>query len=102
RKRDGMLSALHLAMHRPEQQVSVTPETSSMFSSRRRHTRCYRDWSSDVCSSDLTVEKGQAAGVHQIARGLSKDGKELVHLELQRSEERRVGKESRSRWSKKT
>src|SRR5207245_7445194 len=22
-------------------------------SSRRRHTRCYRDWSSDVCSSDL-------------------------------------------------
>src|SRR5207245_5978708 len=24
------------------------------FSSRRRHTRCYRDWSSDVCSSDLT------------------------------------------------
>src|SRR5205809_4729073 len=26
------------------------------FSSRRRHTRCSRDWSSDVCSSDLTVE----------------------------------------------
>src|SRR5207245_4326272 len=25
------------------------------FSSRRRHTRCYRDWSSDVCSSDLVV-----------------------------------------------
>src|SRR5207245_8738367 len=25
-----------------------------LFSSRRRHTRCYRDWSSDVCSSDLT------------------------------------------------
>src|SRR5207245_4220046 len=25
------------------------------FSSKRRHTRCYRDWSSDVCSSDLTV-----------------------------------------------
>src|SRR5207245_2669678 len=25
------------------------------FSSRRRHTRCYRDWSSDVCSSDLPV-----------------------------------------------
>src|SRR5207245_7888778 len=23
------------------------------FSSRRRHTICYRDWSSDVCSSDL-------------------------------------------------
>src|SRR5205809_4603670 len=26
------------------------------FSSRRRHTRCSRDWSSDVCSSDLGVE----------------------------------------------
>src|SRR5207245_7347410 len=26
------------------------------FSSRRRHTRCYRDWSSDVCSSDLIRE----------------------------------------------
>src|SRR5712675_3126226 len=25
------------------------------FSSRRRHTRCSRDWSSDVCSSDLHV-----------------------------------------------
>src|SRR2546422_261919 len=25
------------------------------FSSRRRHTRCSRDWSSDVCSSDLTA-----------------------------------------------
>src|SRR2546429_189479 len=26
------------------------------FSSRRRHTRCSRDWSSDVCSSDLEDE----------------------------------------------
>src|SRR2546422_8274291 len=26
------------------------------FSSRRRHTRCSRDWSSDVCSSDLVAE----------------------------------------------
>src|SRR2546422_8136347 len=26
------------------------------FSSRRRHTRCSRDWSSDVCSSDLTLD----------------------------------------------
>src|ERR1035441_10793653 len=25
------------------------------FSSRRRHTRCLSDWSSDVCSSDLRV-----------------------------------------------
>src|SRR6266498_6165597 len=28
---------------------------SFFFSSRRRHTRCGRDWSSDVCSSDLAV-----------------------------------------------
>src|SRR2546429_3687086 len=27
------------------------------FSSRRRHTRCSRDWSSDVCSSDLVLVK---------------------------------------------
>src|SRR2546422_5899454 len=26
------------------------------FSSRRRHTRCSRDWSSDVCSSDLLFD----------------------------------------------
>src|SRR5207245_6324185 len=31
------------------------------FSSRRRHTRCYRDWSSDVCSSDLAESKLRAA-----------------------------------------
>src|SRR2546422_7116262 len=28
---------------------------SFFFSSRRRHTRCSRDWSSDVCSSDLVA-----------------------------------------------
>src|SRR5687768_552278 len=27
------------------------------FSSRRRHTRCSRDWSSDVCSSDLEADR---------------------------------------------
>src|SRR2546421_1208177 len=27
------------------------------FSSRRRHTRSDRDWSSDVCSSDLTISR---------------------------------------------
>src|SRR3712207_8058011 len=30
------------------------------FSSRRRHTRYWRDWSSDVCSSDLRLEAGLA------------------------------------------
>src|SRR3712207_5096214 len=29
-----------------------------VFSSRRRHTRYWRDWSSDVCSSDLGVTAG--------------------------------------------
>src|SRR2546429_7007027 len=29
------------------------------FSSRRRHTRCSRDWSSDVCSSDLNLSRSQ-------------------------------------------
>src|SRR5207249_5049039 len=29
------------------------------FSSRRRHTRSKRDWSSDVCSSDLLVRRGR-------------------------------------------
>src|SRR2546422_750331 len=31
------------------------------FSSRRRHTRCSRDWSSDVCSSDLPALLGDLA-----------------------------------------
>src|SRR5258705_9037647 len=30
------------------------------FSSRRRHTRCLSDWSSDVCSSDLSGDKTSA------------------------------------------
>src|SRR5205814_7741116 len=30
------------------------------FSSRRRHTRCLSDWSSDVCSSDLELRCGAA------------------------------------------
>src|SRR5690349_23483038 len=38
------------------------------FSSRRRHTRSLRDWSSDVCSSDLTPfldwQAGRAACIH--------------------------------------
>src|SRR2546429_3277374 len=31
------------------------------FSSRRRHTRCSRDWSSDVCSSDLVTREYRGA-----------------------------------------
>src|SRR5207245_3347217 len=39
------------------------------FSSRRRHTRCYRDWSSDVCSSDLVVVLGRTG--RNFAAGMS-------------------------------
>src|SRR5207245_8144961 len=37
------------------------------FSSRRRHTRCYRDWSSDVCSSDLNAPSMLPAPQHASA-----------------------------------
>ena len=33
-------------------------EAGFFFSSRRRHTRLVRDWSSDVCSSDLEAALG--------------------------------------------
>src|SRR5207245_6941345 len=98
------------------------------FSSRRRHTRCYRDWSSDVCSSDLVthkvhyspleftiVERGalESANNHDIVcrvkaknqqtqtsttiKWIIDDGTQVVH---DRSEERRVGKECRSRGAR--
>src|SRR5256884_8307494 len=41
----------------------IVPEVTSVlllsffFASRRRHTRCSRDWSSDVCSSDLSTAR---------------------------------------------
>src|SRR2546429_5974099 len=38
------------------------------FSSRRRHTRCSRDWSSDVCSSDLRLPRFTLAPVREILR----------------------------------
>src|SRR5690606_40938316 len=39
------------------------------FSSRRRHTRFSRDWSSDVCSSDLFVDQAaEARVVRRIAK----------------------------------
>src|SRR5687768_18468780 len=34
------------------------------FSSRRRHTSCSRDWSSDVCSSDLDRRDEEPRGPH--------------------------------------
>src|SRR5690606_41198499 len=99
------------------------------FSSRRRHTRFSRDWSSDVCSSDLDgialsadgktiyataqdmgehplfavdVASGEATRV--VAEGsigsFSIAGPSNVFTRASRSEERRVGKECRSRGSR--
>src|SRR2546430_11462485 len=94
------------------------------FSSRRRHTRFDCDWSSDVCSSDLTrgMPSPKITDVRAILTALSnvplcvvkvvtdQDGlygygcasftlrAGAVALAV-RSEERRVGKECRSRWS---
>src|SRR2546422_7999070 len=39
------------------------------FSSRRRHTRCSRDWSSDVCSSDLDRERVLKAWHESVTNG---------------------------------
>src|SRR5256886_8708238 len=90
------------------------------FSSRRRHTRFDCDWSSDVCSSDLYVDRLGDFLLSQSDQPLTSAQREtLAHwldvfslrgsyhklLTRQvgktnvRSEERRVGKESRSRWS---
>src|SRR5256884_2843460 len=42
------------------------------FSSRRRHTRCSRDWSSDVCSSDL-LDAPSGRPIWQYQRSLPPD-----------------------------
>src|SRR5215203_992724 len=64
------------------------------FSSRRRHTRYWRDWSSDVCSSDLSTHASSCPGpLRQCRAG------QMMMAWSERSEERRVGKECRSRWS---
>src|SRR5207245_4745367 len=79
------------------------------FSSRRRHTRCYRDWSSDVCSSDLFKLREGVMLKGEIVAGNKGQGPRLKTLETVdgrtlegyarvRSEERRVGKECRCRW----
>src|SRR5438445_13026652 len=86
------------------------------FSSRRRHTRYWRDWSSDVCSSDLTrpcfgsfLQRRIFEGFGRVARYRIKAPRKLPCIRVVcrkkpadrklRSEERRVGKECRSRWS---
>src|SRR5699024_11356235 len=94
------------------------------FSSRRRHTRSKRDWSSDVCSSDLFLMNVVANLIHfneadEIDVRISsyggaeryKDfrdsekvtsfvGGDIRKFLTERSEERRVGKECRWVWAK--
>src|SRR5690606_40533443 len=88
------------------------------FSSRRRHTRFSRDWSSDVCSSDLDgsadLVPDRAVALPGLTDELADVLGEVVPglvipelcgprhasaLSAVRSEERRVGKEWRARWS---
>src|SRR5216684_3668983 len=45
------------------------------FSSRRRHTRCSRDWSSDVCSSDLQFQEQTANDLEVSLDKYAKEGK---------------------------
>src|SRR5690606_40736479 len=99
----------------------------------RRHTRFSRDWSSDVCSSDLIIAHPSVAEVAVVGVPSERMGEEVIavvvpapgamvteaelldycheHLakyktpcgvifvEALRSEERRVGKGCRARWS---
>src|SRR5690242_21959138 len=85
------------------------------FSSRRRHTRLTCDWSSDVCSSDLGRVGMVAYSYWSIRRGPQPAANAPIRIgdhpnppgrhapfgqpeRARRSEERRVGKECRSRW----
>src|SRR5439155_18512517 len=88
------------------------------FSSRRRHTRWPRDWSSDVCSSDLSIgaqlpslflkhrhSDGSWAPMERVKHDAAAHDAErswprraIFRCTVCRSEERRVGKECRSRW----
>src|SRR5256885_17233938 len=61
------------------------------FSSRRRHTRLQGDWSSDVCSSDLTVRYALVIAMTDASAPVPANQVPLV-VDLDRSEERRVGK----------
>src|SRR5256885_5202743 len=89
------------------------------FSSRRRHTRLQGDWSSDVCSSDLFPAGVRLQTLYDRSVSIQESVRDVkftllltlalvvmvIFLFLRngsatvRSEERRVGKECRSRWS---
>src|SRR5699024_12228549 len=69
--------------------IKKAKQSMFFFSSRRRHTRSKRDWSSDVCSSDLVLPaggegEGAAGEVHQFPADVSAivpAGARVVHIE---------------------
>src|SRR2546422_11563511 len=62
------------------------------FSSRRRHTRCSRDWSSDVCSSDLLAAHGSEAICHsKILEGHAQPGMVIIGSDSHTPHAGRVG-----------
>src|SRR5438876_1920181 len=93
----------------------MSSDSVFFFSSRRRHTRWTGDWSSDVCSSDLTSKRHLQASRWQALQSTDICGLPSTRLQmplrgssashwtqmsgfcsslfLSRSEERRVGKE---------
>src|SRR5256886_11194885 len=104
-----------------EEEVGTLHLHFFFFSSRRRHTRFDCDWSSDVCSSDLGKRFHEWKGkdlkgslellnltlphvVEEIHAAYLDAGADVIETNTFsgttiRSEERRVGKECRSRWS---
>src|SRR3989449_11602491 len=48
------------------------------FSSRRRHTRCSRDWSSDVCSSDLGTDVTERRRAEEALRRSEESSRTVV------------------------
>src|SRR5438105_926929 len=121
---NGRTSRLYRALVRDKKIAA----DSVFFSSRRRHTSSTRDWSSDVCSSDLQGTHEALEELRSLARGirppvLSDRGLEAAVLALadrtpirvdahvhvasrppravERSEERRVGKELSAQRSQK-
>src|SRR5438045_5355904 len=57
------------------------------FSSRRRHTRCLSDWSSDVCSSDLGNVVPRSVEIRGVARRFVVDGAVVNYPSLRINDE---------------
>src|SRR6266511_5231821 len=68
--------------------ISMVDGFSFFFSCRRRHTRFSRDWSSDVCSSDLPLGRGarilraavqcSLVAVRRVVTGIGTDGRSMI------------------------